>query len=275
MVERLRDIAVGVLLFIGLTLTGCGIENTVSDANEQHRFLLGSREDALYTWMNSRAAVRDTFAAELGIDGKVDDEGVNYGGIAKKCITASSRVRSYESRFFLRDFTSEKVKDKDYIYIEWYVEHEKPGKFDVEQIAWGENVSDRWTSLGRKHYCLIRAWFEDSNGSWRTEINKFLTLDKYVQILRDNSIESAEKYHHGEMELYVLKYSPKDFGVALDKSTDLDFHAEIWINEENLIVAASVKMVGSDGENKIDSEYRQLFAGYNRRFNIKKPEEVL
>ena len=267
------------LLFVVLALTGCETEDiVVSNADEQHWIFLGIKGDPLYAWMNNRSAICDPLVVGLGGDGKIADEGVNYDEISKKCINASRQVTSYESRLFLKDFISEKVKDKDYVFIEWYIEYEKPGKFEVEQTAWAENVADRWITLGNKHYFLIREWFEDPDGGWRSETNKMLTLDKYIYLMRDTVIDSAAKYRKGEMEFVVLKYTPKDlkaFGIDTERSRNINYQAEIWIDEDFRIVAASLTMRGINTAQKTNVEYRQLFAGYNRYFGIRKPKDVL
>ncbi len=176
--------------------------------------------------------------------------------------------------FFLKDFTSEKVKGKDYVMIEWYVEYEKPNKFLIEQIAWAEGVADRWITCGKKHFFQIGGWLEDPDGGWRNEINKFLTLEKYINIMKANVVESAEKYRNREMELFVLRYTPKDMKAFMDvkNSDNMNYQVELWFDKEFMIVAASVRI--KDGQ-KTDIEYRQLFAGYNRKFDIKEPEDVI
>ncbi len=93
-----------VLVFVSVSVAESVDSNTASDVNDSHGILLGKESDPLYTWMNSRSAIKDTLIAGLAMGAKVEDGNVSYDKIATECIATSRRVKSYESRFFSEGF---------------------------------------------------------------------------------------------------------------------------------------------------------------------------
>ena len=221
----------------------------------------------------------------LGVDSMpaVSEQGFDYNKIAKACVLRSDKVRSYESRFYIKDYENDKLKAKNFASVEWNLECETPDKFSVEQVSWAENVADRWITIGNKHYFQIGGWFEEpeeAGQTWnRNKTNEFLSLKKYIQIIKDNPIKSAATYKEGNKELVLLKYNLEESQKSQFNPPKGNVQTELnlWIDKSNnLIDKASLIVKGTDEKGqKIDLEFEQLFINYNKEFKIEKPKDVL
>ena len=206
-----------------------------------------------------------------------DVNAINVKKFAAQAVAAMDKVTSYQSVLSIMDFAKGSLKGKNFVSIEWVFEYEKPNKFAVDQTSWEENVADRWISIGRKQYIQIGSWFEDKTSD-RSQVNKFLTFNKYRPVLQKCKMVVAGVEKIGAVDCIVLKG-------RLDNSTKNIFprpkgknesEVLVGIDKDTMLVAKIVmRCRGTDEKGKkINFEYRQSFGNYNKQFNIVKPAEV-
>jgi hypothetical protein len=206
----------------------------------------------------------------------------DYKKIAKGCISKSKKVKSYESNLIALDFANKELESKDFKDMQWAFEYEKPNKFSVEQSNLAEDFFDTWITIGKKHYFKIDRWLEEPKKMskiWdRHKTNKFLSLGKYVQMMKSHKIKSASVYEYQDRKFALLKYDLKKFQQPQLYPTTGNVQAELslWIDTETgLIGKALIIFKGADEKGqKVQVVHIQMFLRHNKDISIQKPKEV-
>ena len=210
-----------------------------------------------------------------------ENEQVDYNKIAQETIAASKKVESYESKFYVKDFTDDKLKDEGFINIEFSIQYEKPDKFSVGQVSRSEHVADKWITIGKKSYFQIGSWFEEpeesgKTGGGKSKTNQFLSQDKYIAIMEKGKVKSGDISRIEGKEFVLLRYRVDNSQGGQFNIPEGSVNAELRLlidKDTKLISKASLKIAGTDKNGqKADIEFEQLFMNYNKKFNIEKPE---
>ena len=133
------------------------------------------------------------------------------GDQIQKCIDASRTLNSYRSTLFVKDLLDEDFKPYDNEIIKWRFEFLRPATLYVTQDTRLENFPDggfdEWTIIGEHHYEIIGPNSINSDSDIREEIDRFLAVEKYVQLLESPQFTSAVIHRLGENEWLLLEYS--------------------------------------------------------------------
>jgi hypothetical protein len=210
---------------------------------------------------------------------------VDIEKIIKNIIGALDGIKSYQSRLIMRDYTNDKLKPKDYIFIEWRFGYEKPDKFSVEQYA-NENgcsVYDMWTSIGSSHYDLlpILGWIEEKDAGSiknKNDLNYELSLKKYVKLIEQNNAGTINLYEENKDNAgyYIIKYNLPKWDFFKYDMKDVRYNIELWVDKNSLLLTkAIIKLNAKDEKSGKDIAYdfTQLFTNYNN-IKIQPPTKV-
>lgn len=256
------------------------VENKDIDEARQEEKLLQTIEPALALKLNSD--IEYLMLAELDTqkDIEIQDEVVE-SEMVDRVIRQNELMRTYTTRFTFTDFTQE-AKHKGHFTIEWDVEYVFPDRFLVTQSALEKEgpVYDRWITIGKEHYFQIGGWFKEPDGpdaEWRNETNKLLMLDKWLYLMKNNTISSIKVCQSDERRFIALTYMPVKLNYfwAADFSKEMIYNAEIWVDSSRLFIVKAVLLAkGKDLKgNKVDVAYEQVYRGYNSDIKIVKPED--
>lgn len=202
-----------------------------------------------------------------------------------KIITAIDDIKSFQSRFILRNYSNEKLKSKDYVFIEWRLGYEKPGRFSVEQYA-NENehsVYDMWISIGDKHFQLVpvMGWMEEKEAELiknKNQANYDISLEKYANLMKQNKPDLINLYEDQNNKGYfIIKYnSPKWDFYKYEGVGNSQYNVEIWADKSTfLLTRAVIKMDCQVLKSKENFSYDlvQLFTNYNN-VAIQQPTKI-
>ncbi len=109
---------------------------------------------------------------------------------ARRCVIATQRATAYRSWLTIRDFSRASLSELDYVIARWRFTYVSPDRFHVAQVIpwfWQDSPEegdvDEWITMGTKHFQNVEGWFPVS-GSPQMKLNSFLTVDKYLTLMR-------------------------------------------------------------------------------------------
>jgi len=171
---------------------------------------------------------------------------------------------------------------KDYENVcEWKMDYIKPDRFSITQrvIEKDGPVFDRWISIGNENYFQIGLWFKETQGlgKWRHDINNNLKLDKWLDLMAANDMNSGDFIECEGKKYLFLTFFPKKIPTSfiVFKQNPKSIKTEIWIDPASCyIVKACItaKTINETGGN-VDLIIRQSFSNYNSANVIDRPEE--
>jgi len=192
-------------------------------------------------------------------------------GIAK----ALEDIKSYQSRLVIRNYTNEKLKAKDYVFIEWRFGSEKRDRLTVEQYANDNDSStyDMWTSIDGNHYNLlpVLGWIKEKDANLIKNKNRLhyeLSLEKYIKLLKQNKASSISLFesNQGTAAFYVIKYDLPEWDFFTFDIKEVKYFVELWVDKNSLLLnKALIRLNAKEEESKKDIVYifTQLFANYD------------
>jgi len=195
--------------------------------------------------------------------------------IIKNIIGALDGIKSYQSRLIMRDYTNDKLKPKDYIFIELRFGYEKPDKFSVEQYANEDNgsVYDMWTSINGNHYDLlpVLGWIEEKDAESiknKNNLNYELSLEKYIKLMEQNNTGAINLYEENKdnTSYYIIKYNSPRWVFFKYGIKDIRYNIQLWVDKNSLLLAkAIIKLNAKDEKSGKDIVYDfiQLLTNYN------------
>lgn len=200
----------------------------------------------------------------------------------KRASEGMRRARGYRSQVRLTDLAKPQ-SGKNGVVLEWHLEHVAPNRFVVEQIAWSDNVADKWLSAGDDHYAFFGFWMK-MNEEFVDDMayprwNSFLKLDKYVELMRESAPTQVADVVSGDRTYLLASYEPTrwdQFGSGLVLEAPR-YRATLWINrvgdmmEKAVIYADSVQNDEPLSAVRVD----QFVVDYNADITIQKPEALL
>jgi hypothetical protein len=192
--------------------------------------------------------------------------------IARKCVEATSDIRSYRSQMIIRDRRNKQLKSNDYIATEWRFEFELSDKYHVRQIVFEEELNqsllDEWISIGGETYHNVGFWVSGLSGEDpRNERSYLLSIDKYVSMLRWGEDIAAAQYRFGTSSYYLLNITANlhEFPECC--------RGKLWIDcSTNLIAKAEMLTAQAPADNR--ERLEQVFTSYGERIEITPPQEV-
>jgi hypothetical protein len=137
-----------------------------------------------------------------------DEEAKN---ITKKAVTFLRGLKKYRAELLVKDLTCEELKESQYVTISWSYDFIAPDTFAMWQSTALENfpygAADGWISIGDYDYMTIfTASVRSERRAFTREIEKFLRVDKYIEILGrniDNPVEKVRLPNGGDAYLMM------------------------------------------------------------------------
>ena len=195
-----------------------------------------------------------------------------------RCIAVMEEATTYVSRQVVRDPNRTALGEGDFV---WDVEFAKPDAFRVRQTGWSDSreVHDEWIAIGRDFYHHAGRWQKPEElGRFEGELrlNRHLTADKYMRLLRQGHPTSATERTEGSDSYLVVEYDPvgrEALASILDNpSPPQSVHgvARVWIESgSGLIAKAEVEIEDRTGGPRL--LFEQVFAAYNEPLRIERP----
>jgi hypothetical protein len=167
---------------------------------------------------------------------------------------------------------------------EWRFEYVRPDKLHVLQFITeqGEELADEWIVLGRDCYQNAGLWFkpdEDLN----EEVNRFLTSDKYLDLLHDGSAVSAASADAPTGSTYlILTYedvpqSFREYFSGDEQPAGWGGETRVWIDlADDTLARVDVSLSAqTDTSEKQSVAASQAFTSYNAEIEIDPPQAEL
>jgi hypothetical protein len=197
--------------------------------------------------------------------------------LIQRCIDKSQALKSYHTDIFYRDLFDKKTEDEDYHSIEWKVDRLNPDRIYVEQMALTDGSADIWIAINNRMFRFFGAWIETTGEPKDTaDFHSFLLLDKYLDILRDETPVNQSQ----DGNLVLISFTPKKW-VSFAKSWQLrdgySCNIKIWIDpQKDLIQKAYINLDGkySKEDTECRFEMTQVFTNYNGDIKIEEPKTV-
>ena len=196
-----------------------------------------------------------------------------------RSVAATERVNSYVSRQIIRNPAHQELAEGDYV---WDLEYVAPDRYRVSQTGWAPRgeVRERWVSIGRDFYRLAGTWQKPEDPSRfdpERELNTYLTVGKYLNVLRHGYPTGHELLMSSGKQYLQLRYEPMEreslASILGNPSPPQGVvgAAIIWIDcETELLTKAEVKvMENGDGRQLI---FEQAFASFDSGLAIEPPE---
>lgn len=204
---------------------------------------------------------------------------------AFKCIEIMREATTYQSRLVIKELLREDLKSTDYVSTKWDFSFVSPDRFQVRQVAYPYGELDQWTTIGQEHYQFpVVGQFPDARND---ELNRFLLVNKFLEVLRTAEPISQGVYHYRERQYSLLEYKATSV-VALDAFAEFlgwsshdgvtcTYQVHMWIDSANGILAKGEIVAegqSQDGEN-IHEVLQQVFTSYNEDIQMTAPPGFL
>lgn len=200
--------------------------------------------------------------------------------LAARAASQLQAAQSYRSWFVQRDFSLDYLRPRAYAYVEWRFEFSGPGRFRVRQSVYEKEplgeMKDERISIEHDHYLNVGSWIRavsEMSGDY-DELNRFLGLGKFVEILRTGKPISAGTTTYDGRHLTLLEYD----GVKLGNYQILAIfdavrgRARLWIDTETgLLAKGELVFRGKNGSQEVNKSFEQVFADYNQPLTIDPP----
>jgi hypothetical protein len=200
--------------------------------------------------------------------------------LAARATEQAQAAQSYRSWLVQRDFLMDYLKPRNFAYVEWRFQFARPGRFHVRQSIHEKEplgeMKDERISIGRDHYLNAGSWMRavpEMAGDY-DEMNRFLGLAKFVEILRTGKLTSAGTTNHDGRLLTLLEYDsvkPGNYQI-LAILQDVRCRARLWIDSETgLLAKGELLFRGKDGDREVNKLFEQAFTDYNQPLAIDPP----
>lgn len=200
--------------------------------------------------------------------------------LAARSATQSQTAQSYRSWFVQRDFSMDYLKPRNFAYVEWRFEFSGPGRFHVRQSVYEKEplgeMKDERISIEHDHYLNVGTWIRavaEMSGDY-DEMNRFLGLRKFADILRTGKPTSAGMTNYDGRRLTLLEYDGITVGnyQILAMLEGVRCRARLWIDAETgWLAKGELAFRGKDGDREVNKIFEQVFADYNQPLAIDPP----
>jgi hypothetical protein len=204
-----------------------------------------------------------------------------YAELAARCAEQMGAAQSYRSWLIQRDFSMDYLKPRNFAYVEWRFDFAAPGRFRVsqtihEKAPLGEMRDERVT-IEQEHYVHGGTWMraaKEMAGDY-AELNRFLGLAKFADILRTGRPSGAGTATVGGRSLAVIEYdNVKLEGYQILAVFDgVRGRARLWIDAETAqLVKGELIYRGKDSSDRaVNKVFEQVF-DYGGQVSIEVPK---
>ncbi len=137
--------------------------------------------------------------------------------IIGKVVSFLEQGKEYRSQLILRDLQCEELEEYQHEVIKWGFDFVSPDLFNITQFTRLENfptgASDHWISIGKNTFItLLTAAVKTERGDPRTQIEKFLKIDKYYDAINELNKSSINVKQINSNALYFIEADlPRSF----------------------------------------------------------------
>ena len=204
----------------------------------------------------------------------------SQGDLAARAAEQTRAAQSYRSWLVQRDFSMDYLKPRNFTYVEWRFEFANPGRFHVRQSIYEKEplgeMKDERISIEHDHYLNVGSWIRavpEMSGDY-DELNRFLGLGKFADILRTGKPTSAGMTNYDGRRLALLEYDGATVGSyqILAMLEGVRCRARLWIDAETgQLAKGELVFRGKDGDREVNKIFEQVFADYNQPLTIEAP----